>query len=121
MKATESQDSSHHIVGDSLLTASEGVSVKLSKLTSLKPTLQRQRKRVFVAPAQPHNLEEFNLPPEYQLTAKGDSFLFYDSRPVPERIIIFGTQLNFDMLTSPQYWLADGTFKTAPELFSKVY
>ena len=34
-KASETQDSSHLILGDSLLTVSEGVSGKLPKLTSL--------------------------------------------------------------------------------------
>ena len=34
-KASETQDSSHLILGDSLLTVSEGVSGKIPKLTSL--------------------------------------------------------------------------------------
>ena len=49
-KATESQDGSHHIVGDSLFTASEGVLVKLPKLTRFKRIIQWQRERVFAAP-----------------------------------------------------------------------
>ena len=120
-KASETQDSSHLIIGDSLLTVSEGVSCKLPKLTSLKRTIQRQRERVLAAPAQPLTLEELILPPEYQQTVKGERFLFYDSGPGPERILIFGTQRNLEMLESSQYWLADGTFKTAPELFMQVY
>ena len=116
-KASETQDSSHLIVGDSLLTVSDGVSVKLPKLTSLKRTIQRQRERILAAPAQPLTLEELILPPDYQQTAKGENFLFHDSGSGPDRIIIFGTQRNLEMLESSQYWLADGTFKTAPELF----
>ena len=42
-RARESQDSSHHIVGDSVVTVSEGTAAKLPKLDSLKRTLQRQR------------------------------------------------------------------------------
>ena len=41
--------------------------------------------------------------------------------PGPERILILGTQRTIDMLVLSQYWLADGTFKTAPDLFSQVY
>ena len=119
-KASETQDSSHFIVGDSLLI-SEGVSVKLPKLNSLKRTIQRQREQVLAAPAQSLTLEELILPPEYQQTAKGENFLFHDSGPGPEKILIFGTQRNIDMLVLSQYWLVDGTFKTAPDLFSQVY
>ena len=120
-KASETQDSSHLIVGDSLLTVSDGVSVKLPKLTSLKRTIQRQRERILAAPTQPLTLEELILPPDYQQTAKGENFLFHDSGSGPERILIFGTRRNLEMLESSQYWLADGTFKTAPELFLQVY
>ena len=40
-KARDSQDSSHQIVGESLLTVSEDTTAKLSKLDSLKRTIQR--------------------------------------------------------------------------------
>ena len=70
---------------------------------------------------QPTTLEELNLPPEYQQTAKEEQFLLYDSGPEPQRILIFGTQRNLDMLQASQCWLADGTFKTAPNLFAQVY
>ena len=61
------------------------------------------------------------LPPEYKKTAKGEQFLLYDSGPEVERILIFGTQQNLEMLQLSQVWLADGTFKTAPTLFTQVY
>ena len=119
-RAQETQDSSHSIVGESLLTVSEGTAAKLLKLDSLKRTIQRtiqrERERVLAAPVQPATLQELNLPPEYQRTAKGEQFLLYDSGPEAQRILIFGTQRNLDMLEASQVWLADGTFKTAPGL-----
>ena len=42
-KARDSQDSSQHIVDESLLTVSEGTAAKLPKLDSLKRTIQSQR------------------------------------------------------------------------------
>ena len=65
-KASKTQDSTHLIVGDNLLTVSEGVSVKLPKLTSLKRTIQRQRARILAARAQPLTFEELIIPPDYQ-------------------------------------------------------
>ena len=67
------------------------------------------------------SLEELIIPLEYRLTAKGDDFLLYDSGPGPQRILIFGTQMNLEMLNTSQIWLSDGTFKTAPTLFAQVY
>ena len=72
-------------------------------------------------PAQPATLEQRILPPEYKQTAKGEQFLLYDSGPEVQRILIFGTQQNLEMLQLSQVWLADGTFKTAPTLFTQVY
>ena len=97
-KAEETRDSSHSIVGKSLFTVSEGTAAKLPKLDSLKRTIQRQRERVLAVPIQPTTLEELNLPPEYQQTAKEEQFLLYDSGPEPQRILIFGKQRNLDML-----------------------
>ena len=48
-------------------------------------------------------------------------FLLYDSGPDTQRMLIFGTQRNLEMLKLAEHWLADGTFKTAPPLFSQVY
>ena len=38
-----------------------------------------------------------------------------------QRIIIFGTERNLEMLQLSRMWLADGTFKTAPLLFTQLY
>ena len=117
-KASETQDSSHLIQGDSLLTVLEGVSGKLPKLTSLKGTIQPQREQVLVAPL--FSWRGSCSPPEYQRTAKGERLLFYNFGPGPVKILI-GTQRNLERLESSQFWLADGSFKTAPELFRQVY
>ena len=93
-KARDSQDSSHHIVGKGLETVTEGTAAKLPKLDSLKRTIQRQQ----AAPVQPATLELLTLPEEYKRTSKGEQFLLYDSGPVSQRIIIFGTQRNLEML-----------------------
>ena len=68
-RAYETQDSSHTIVGECLQTVSEGTAAKLPKLDNLKRTIERQRKRILAAPAQPTTLEELDLPLEYQQTA----------------------------------------------------
>ncbi|KAI6656060.1 General transcription factor II-I-like [Oopsacas minuta] len=49
-KARESQDSAHHILDESLQTASESTAAKLPKLDSLRRTIQRQCANVLAAP-----------------------------------------------------------------------
>ena len=120
-KARDTKDSSHQIVGETLQTVSEGTSAKLPKLDSLKRTIQRQRVRLQAAPVQPTSLEQLTLPEEYKRTSKGERFLLYDSGPETQRILIFGTQRNPEMLEQSTVWMADGTFKTAPALFTQVY
>ena len=100
---------------------SEGTAAKLPKLDSLKRTIQRQRVQQPAAPVQPTSLEQLAVPPEYQHTAKGEQFLLYDSGPETQRILILGTQRNLEMLRLSDFWLADGTFKTEPPLFTQVY
>ena len=118
-KAVVTHDSSHRIVGESLLTVSEGTVAKLPKLNSLKRTIQRQR--VLAASIQPFTLVELEIPMEYRSTAKGEMFLIYDSGADLERILIFGTCQNIEMLKCSQHWLEDGTFKTVSVLFQQVY
>ncbi|KAI6647442.1 hypothetical protein LOD99_12438 [Oopsacas minuta] len=60
-KARDTQDNSHHIIGEGMLTASEGTAAKLPKLDSLKRTIQRQRASVLSAPVQPTALAEYPL------------------------------------------------------------
>ena len=105
-KARDSQDSSHHIVGEGLETVTEGTAAKLPKLDSLKRTIQRQRVRQQAAPVQPATLEQLTLPEEYKRTSKGEQLLLYDSVLVSQRILIFGTQRNLEMLQLSSVWLA---------------
>ena len=55
-RARESQDTSHHIVGESMQLISEGTATKLPKMDSLKRTIQRERARTLAAPVQPATL-----------------------------------------------------------------
>lgn len=45
----------------------------------------------------------------------------YDSGPAPDRILIFATRNNLQLLAQGHEWFADGTFSTAPALFQQLY
>ena len=118
-KAKGSQDSSHYIVGECVQTANEVIAAKLPKLDSLKRTVQRQR--VETPPVRSTTLEQLIIPEEFMRTLKDELFLLHDSGLEIQRILIFATQKNLDMLQFSRVWLADGTFRTAPLLFTQVY
>jgi len=55
-------------------------------------------------------------------TANDENFVLYDSGVGDNnRILIFGTMQNLSILSTCRTWLADGTFDTAPSLFSQIY
>ncbi|RWS18371.1 hypothetical protein B4U80_11540, partial [Leptotrombidium deliense] len=84
-------------------------------------TIQRTRKQVDGSPNNPNSLQELVIPEKYTKTRKGDDFLFFDSGPGPERIIIFATNKAIDLLSGSDHWYADGTFKTSPLIFGQIY
>ncbi len=58
----------------------------------------------------------------YQLSdGREENYLLDDSGNGNERIIVFGRQTWLQHLESSTTWYADGTFSTAPSLFSQIY
>lgn len=89
----------------------------ISKSKSLKRLVQRQRKEDFVAPK---SLKEVIVADNYKVTKRGDKFLFIDTND-DERILIFTTLQNLQLLKESSMILVDGTFKTCPVLFSQIF
>ena len=70
----------------------------------------------------PCNNKEVAIPVELQVTEKSDHFLAYESGPDEEdRVLIFSTETNLDILETSQDWHADGMFKFSPQLFCQIY
>ena len=70
----------------------------------------------------PSNIKEVAIPVQLQVTEKGDQILAYDCGPDEEdRVLIFATETNLDILETSQEWHADGTFKVFPQLFYQIY
>ncbi|KAK9686123.1 hypothetical protein QE152_g37434 [Popillia japonica] len=69
-------------------------------------------------PALPNHRQEIEFQEEFTKTFNGEDFLLYDSGPEENRILIFSTRRNLQLLS---HWYADGTFKTVPLLFNQLY
>jgi len=50
-----------------------------------------------------------------------EPFLLDDSGPGVNRILIFGRNRRLDIFYNSKVWYCDGTFKTAPAIFSQVF
>ncbi|RWS19276.1 uncharacterized protein B4U80_09559, partial [Leptotrombidium deliense] len=120
-KASTSTESPQQIIAGISGNLSLSVSCKLPKVKLMKRTIQRTRIKDSDAPINPNSLEELVIPERYTKTVKGDDFMFFDSGPTPERIIIFATSKAIELLSQSHHWYADGTFKTSPTLFTQIY
>ena len=78
-------------------------------------------KRQCTAPPNPISLEELQLKPDEIKTYSNKSFLFCDTGPGPNRIVLFATKENIVYLSMSSIWLEDETFKTVPALLLTVY
>lgn len=71
----------------------------------------------------PKTLAELSFPPA-SVTINGQNFLLYDSAvsdPDSDRLVIFGTTENLNILARCATVAMDGTFKVTPPLFHQLY
>jgi hypothetical protein len=87
----------------------------------LKRKIKRIRKTESGIPANPTSIKELVIPESYQKTLKGENFLAYDSgQEDAQRILIFTTTANLNLLKTSSNWYVDGTFKTSPNMFEQL-
>ena len=112
----------HKIVLNNLQNVTEMTNNSLPESSSMKKTVQRQRKRDNLA-ANPdlalacdRSLLLLQIPPTLLSAWK-----VFDSGPSSTRVIILTTEPNLDFLCQSMRWCGDGTFKAAPELFTQLH
>ena len=67
------------------------------------------------------SLLELSIPFKYRITHSNEPFLLFDSDDGSDRIIVFSTLRNLQLLFNTSNWYANGTFKTEPPLFNQLY
>ena len=116
------QEATHSALTSSINHLSEEAVVHLPKIDSLKRANVRSRKKYHNVPPEPTSLTNLEIPEFYTITDWGDRFLLYDSEIESEnqRMLIFGTERNLEILSTSSVCLADGT-KTVPGLSYQLY
>ena len=99
------------------------VAGQLPSVSSLKRTIQRVRNIFEAVPANPQTLH-FEIPEQFRLTLDGENFLLFDSGNsgiYDDRIILFSTERNLNLLKNSEHWFSDGTFSSCPNIFYQFY
>lgn len=109
------------VIAESSVGVPSGVAGTLPSTQTLRRMTQRVRNATNNFQPSPPSADVLVVPPEFQVTLKGEPFLVFDSQPGPDRILIFSTQSNIEWLVSNPRWSCDGTFKTCPQLFMQLY
>ena len=120
-KAVNTQLSTNNIIAQSSIGVSQATAVQLPSTSSIARTIQRKRQTTSQAPSIPSNLAELIIPDLYSKTKTGEDFLLFDSGPSVDRILIFSTRKNLQLLAQCRNWFSDGTFKVVPPLFDQLY
>lgn len=109
-----------------IVNSTVGVSLEAANLlpsySASQRTIERKRKRPDVNNPRPHSVKDIILPDTMKVTTRSENFLLWDSGDQDtNRMFMFGTATNLQLLEQYPHWFMDGTFKIAPEIFLQVF
>ena len=122
--ASTTENSTKRIVADAVAGLSfESLARINCDPSSLSRMARRARQKAFSHPVNPTSLQDLILPPSYLRSAGGDTMLLWDSNYSSNlrRSFLFGTEDNLNILDQSDHLVIDGTFKSAPELFTQIF
>ncbi|XP_071577721.1 uncharacterized protein [Temnothorax nylanderi] len=120
-KAVTSKEASSSLVASVLGTVSSPVAAQLPSAESLSRTVRGIRQRNNPLPPNPRKSTLYEIPEHFQQTLKSVKFLLFDSEDINNRLLIFATEDNLQVLRGCDTWYCDGTFKVVPEIFDQLY
>ena len=94
---------------------------QLPSVENLKRAVRTSRKTDLPRVKDPETRLHFLLPDFCKTLSNDVPFLLHDSGPGENRIIMFGTSDNLQVLRKSPHWFADGTFKHSPRSFAQIY
>ena len=91
---------------------------------NIRQRIQRIRRAQIDHGANPQSKDQIDLKDELKFTLDDELFLWYeddDDELDTNRILVFATPSNFEILNSNPHWYGDGTFAVAPVLFKQLF
>ena len=104
--------------GASIVNLDGHVQMALPKRVSLSRVLRRHRQVKAAASNNGVPLPPIPTDKNFDIPARFHNFLMYDSGVGDDRLLIFGDRHLLEGLERAEIWLADGTFKAVPTIFS---
>ncbi len=128
-RALNTLDSTKQVIQFGSQVLSQAAKGSMPSDKNLAQAVQRARNREEHAPPNPNSLHTLVIPDVYKeykydnTAARFERFLFYDSGQAAgqDRILIFSTNNNLNVLETSNKWFADGTFSISPPLFTQLY
>jgi hypothetical protein len=115
-------ESTRNVIRDAIQGCSKNTLAALPSRRTLSRRMQRARRKLNPTPPIPVQRNGFDIPDQYSKLASGLRYLQYDSgADDADRILIFASDDNLDLLIRHRHWLADGTFKCAPAVFYQLF
>jgi hypothetical protein len=119
-KALSTHNAPSQIFAECVSTTSNAVKSMLPAEENCKRSTRHHRPQI----SSPLSLQQLTIPPEFAVTLDEDPqpFLFYDNGPdARTRVIAFATVDNLRHLATADTLYMDGTFDTAPPLFTDIH
>lgn len=119
-RSRATRDAPKYLLAETLSSCSQAAQPNL-RIRNLKRVVRGVRRKVQPKLKNPERGEEFVIPEYLTLTRNGTQFVLYDSGQVRDRVLIFGTAANLQVLRRRPHWFVDGTFKHCPRAFTQIF
>lgn len=94
----------------------------LPEYCTAQRNIERIRRSAEHPYASPRTVADIVIPDTLKITTRNQNFLLWDSgNNDPNRMFMFGTEENLNILQQHGHWFVDGTFKVSPEIFYQVF
>jgi hypothetical protein len=108
-KAEQCHDPPRLIIQEARMKLSSDAAAIIPQYTASQRTVQRLRKDKDIPP-EPKSFADIFIPPKFQRTVSNQQFLLYDNDDHDNRLLIFASPDQLDLLNGCESWHGDGTF-----------
>lgn len=120
-RAMDTEETAQQVITQELENVSEQAAVHIPAIRTIRRGIRRYRQQAGNPHPVPQTREEIVIPDEYKVTSNGENFLLYDGGDCQDRILLFSTHRNLQVLENSPHWFCDGTFKVVPSIFHQLF
>ncbi|CAF4063073.1 unnamed protein product [Rotaria sp. Silwood1] len=119
-ESEQNQTNPHNILTQANIGVQDEVRDQLTSNDHLKRNIRPWRQETNVAPT-PSTIDFPVVPDKYHRTTRNITFLRKDTGPTSDRLLIFFTNEQRNIMENATEFFIDGTFKVVPEIFYQLF